>query len=125
VIENPVPQMDVDIIIDEAPDLVTLRQEEFQQLAEMRQGGIAIPDEMLIEASSVRNKQRLMELLKQQKGEAMQAQMAAMQGQQEMEGMTAQAKAAKDMAQAEKTTTETALMQRNAAMQEMALRGGL
>ena len=35
-------------------DLVTLRQEEFQQLAELRQSGIPVPDEMLIEASSVR-----------------------------------------------------------------------
>jgi len=124
VIENQVPQMDVDIIIDEAPDLVTLRQEEFQQLSDMRQGGIQVPDEMLIEASSVRNKQRLLEMLKQQREEGMQAQMAAMQGQQQIEGMTAQAKAAKDMAQAEKTTTETALMQRNAATQEMIARMG-
>lgn len=123
-VENPVAQMDVDIIIDEAPDLVTLRQEEFQQLAEMRQGGVQIPDEMLIEASSVRNKQRLLELLQQQRAQAMQAQAAAMQGQQQMEAMTAEAKAAKDMAQADKTATETALMQRNAAVQEMMARTG-
>lgn len=130
-IANPVAQMDVDIIIDEAPDLVTLRQEEFQQLAEMRQGGIAVPDEMLIEASSVRNKQRLLETMQQQREQAMAMQAQAMQGQAAAEqakaqadGMAKQAKATKDMADAEKTATETALMQRNAAVQEMMLRGG-
>lgn len=126
-VENPVAQMDVDIIIEEAPDLVTLRQEEFQQLAEMRQGGIPIPDEMLIEASSVRNKSRLLELMqeqKQQQAAAMQMQGQAMQAEQQVKGMTAQAKASRDMAEAEKTATETALLQRNAATQEMMLRGG-
>lgn len=131
VVANPVAEMDVDIIIDEAPDLVTLRQEEFQQLAEMRQGGIPVPDEMLIEASSVRNKARLLEMMQQQREQQMQMQAQAMQAQAQAEqaelqikGMSAQAKATKDVADANKTQTETALMQRNATVQEMMLRGG-
>lgn len=126
-VENPVTQMDVDIIIEEAPDLVTLRQEEFQQLAEMRQGGIPIPDEMLIEASSVRNKARLLELMqeqKQQQAAAMQMQGQAAQADAQNKGMAAQAKAVRDMAEADKTATETALMQRNAAVQEIVARQG-
>lgn len=131
IIANPVAEMDVDIIIDEAPDLVTLRQEEFQQLAELRQGGLPIPDEMLIEASSVRNKQRLLEMLQQQKQEAAQAQAQAMQMQAEtaqaeaaVKAMGTQAKAQKDLAEANKTNVETALTSRNAAAQEMMLRNG-
>jgi len=126
-VENPVAQMDVDIIIEEAPDLVTLRQEEFQQLAEMRQSGIPIPDEMLIEASSVRNKARLLELMqeqKQQQAAAMQMQGQAAQADAQIKGMAAQAKATRDMAEADKTQTETALMQRNAAVQELVARQG-
>lgn len=120
-IENPVAQMDVDIIIEDAPDYVTLRQEEFEQLAQMAQQGMPIPPEMLIEASSVRNKKRILEVLEQQKQEAAQGQQQAMQAQMQAEqaklqlegekvqisGMAAQAKAAKDMADAQQTEAET------------------
>ena len=114
IVQNPVAQMDVDIIIDEAPDVVTLRQEEFEQLAQLAQQGIPIPPEMLIEASSVRNKQRLLETMKAQQEAAMQAQMAgqqaqaaAMQAETQAKVITAQAKAELDMARAQKTMAET------------------
>jgi hypothetical protein len=131
-LENPVGQMDVDIIIEDAPDYVTLRQEEFEQLAQMAQQGMPIPPEMLIEASSVRNKKRILEMLEAQKQEAAQAQQAAMQAQMQAEqgkmqlegqkvqisGMAAQAKAAKDMADANQTNAETqsGLIQRRLAL---------
>jgi len=114
VMQNPVAQMDVDIIIDEAPDVVTLRQEEFEQLSTLAQQGIPIPPEMLIEASSVRNKKRLLEAMKaQQEAErqaqaaAMQAQAAAMQAETQAKVITAQAKAELDSARAQKTMAET------------------
>lgn len=132
VVANPVAQMDVDIIIDEAPDLVTLRQEEFQQLAEMRQGGIMVPDEMLIEASSVRDKARLLEMMQQQREQQMQMQAQAMEAeaqtkQQEMavKAFGTQAKAQKDLADANATNVQTELTTRNAAVQEMMARQGL
>jgi len=129
VVQNAVPMMDVDIQIEEAPDLVTLRQEEFEQLAQMAQQGIPIPPEMLIEVSSIRNKQKVLEMMQQQKEQAMQAQMAQAQAAQQLEGakvqaqgITAQAKAARDMAEAEQTTVETRAMQQNAALRALAAR---
>lgn len=113
-VQNAVAQMDVDIIIEDAPDYVTLRQEEFEQLASMAEQGMPIPPEMMIEASSIRNKKRIIELIEQQRQQEAQMQGQAMQAQQEMEaqklqisGMTAQAKAARDTAEANKTNTET------------------
>jgi hypothetical protein len=50
---NILADMDVDIIIDEAPDTVTLQQEQFQTLAELAKSGIQIPPQALIEASSL------------------------------------------------------------------------
>jgi hypothetical protein len=50
---NVLSDMDVDIIIDEAPDTVTLQQEQFQTLAELAKSGIQIPPQALIEASSL------------------------------------------------------------------------
>lgn len=129
-VENSLAEIDVDILIDEAPDVITLRQEEFQQLAELRQGGIPVPDEMLIEASSVRNKRRLLELMREQReqqmqmqGQAMQAQQEAAQQEAQIKAISAQAKAQKDLAVANRTAVETALVSRNAAFKEIAARG--
>lgn len=50
---NQVADMDVDIIIAEAPDTITLQQEQFQILADLAGKGIQIPPQALIEASSL------------------------------------------------------------------------
>lgn len=133
VVANAIAQMGVDIVIDEAPDIVTLRQEEFEQLSTLAQQGIPIPPEMLIEASSVRNKQRLLEMMNQQRQQAMQAQQqaAAMEGQMrqaetQAKVITAEAKAARDMAEAQKTSAEVPQVQiASAAKAAMARMSGL
>ncbi|MDT1061187.1 hypothetical protein RM190_04900 [Paracoccus sp. CPCC 101403] len=84
-IENNVGTIDVDIIIDDAPDMVTLQQEQFDQLAKMASSGVPIPPEVLIEASSLRDKKRLIDLMEQAKQEAMQAQAGQVQAQQQAE----------------------------------------
>jgi hypothetical protein len=81
VVENSPAEMDVDILIDEAPDYVTLRQEQFEQLTAMAQAGIPIPPELLIEASSLRDKQSIIERMQAQQQAAAQA--AQAQGQME------------------------------------------
>jgi len=50
---NVLAEMDVDIVIDEAPDTVTLQQEQFGVLAELAKSGLPIPPQALIEASSL------------------------------------------------------------------------
>jgi hypothetical protein len=108
-IQNPVAEMDVDIIIEEAPDYVSLRHEAFEQLSEMAARGIPIPPEMVIEASSLHNKSDLLERLRERdeaaaqgQAQAMQMQEMMMQMQAQLEQMTAQSKAQRDMAAAEK-----------------------
>jgi predicted ribosome quality control (RQC) complex YloA/Tae2 family protein len=53
--------MDVDIVIDEAPDTVTLQSEQWLQLTELAKNGIPIKPETLIKASSLRNKDELID----------------------------------------------------------------
>lgn len=127
-IENALAEMDMDIIIEDTPDFVTLREEEFAQISDMASKGIPVPPEMLIEASSLRNKGKLLEALKEREQRAMKAQAAMGQQKAQIEGMKArgqmirdQAAAAKDaasveqiksqavenMADAEKTRVET------------------
>lgn len=79
VIANQLGEIDVDIIIDDAPDFVTLKQEQFEQLTQMAQAGVPIPPEIMIEASSLRDKPRLLEMIRNQQQQQMQAQQAAQQ----------------------------------------------
>lgn len=65
-IENNVSGLDVDIEIEEGPDLSTLQSEQFEQLAGLAKAGLAIPPDAIIEASSLRNKDSI---LKKMRGE--------------------------------------------------------
>jgi hypothetical protein len=106
VIANKPAEMDVDIIIEDVPDYATLKQEEFEQLAQLAQQGLPIPPEMLIQASSVRNKSQILEAMKAQNEMAQQMQMQAMQEQAQIEGMKAQGQVMKDQATAQKSMAE-------------------
>lgn len=67
--ENPVATLDVDIIVEDGPDTVTIQGEQFQALTEMyRANPQGIPFELIIEASSLRNKERILEHAKQGQG---------------------------------------------------------
>lgn len=72
-VKNDVSRIDVDILIDEVPDTITIQSEQFTVIAEMykanpksAQNPDGIPFEMVIEASSLRNKEKL---LKKEGGE--------------------------------------------------------
>lgn len=64
-IENNAAETPIDIIIEEAPNIPTIQQEEFESLVKLAQLGI-IPGDTIIEASSLRNKDKL---LKRMRGE--------------------------------------------------------
>lgn len=96
VVENNVAEMDVDIIIDEQPDTVTLQAEQFEGLTKMVQAGVPIPPDVLIEASSLRNKKVLLEKLqKMNEADPMTAEQKKLQLREQA------AKAVKDETQAE------------------------
>lgn len=61
---NRPAEMDVDIIIDSTPDTAAIQEEQFTKLAELVQGGIPIPPDVLIEASSLPKKRMLLDKLK-------------------------------------------------------------
>ena len=115
-VANDVAALDVDIIIDEAPDVITLQAEEFEKLAQLAASkAVAIPPDALIEASGLRSatKKRILDVMKgaDDPMAKMQAQFAQMM--QQLEGMLKQAQvkdtnAAADLkiAQAEKLGVE-------------------
>lgn len=98
-IKNNVVEMDVDILIEEAPDRITLQGEAFEAMLKYAQSG-AIPPDVLIEADPTlptQKKEKLLELLEQSR--AQQAQMA--QPVQELEMADKQADIAKKQAEAQ------------------------
>lgn len=64
--ENDIVHLDVDIIMDDAPDTVTQEVEDFQAMAEMVKSGFPIPPEAVIMASPLSNKDRILKMMKEQ-----------------------------------------------------------
>ena len=56
-------ELDVDITVDAGPDLPTLQSEQFQQLTQLAAAGVQIPPDVLVAASSLRNKEELLRRL--------------------------------------------------------------
>lgn len=94
-VENNVVELDVDILVDEGMDSPTIAAEEFEAMLKLAGTGmIQIPPDVLIEASSLRNKDRLLEMLKQ--------------GPSPEQMQMAQLQMAGEAAKVEKTQSETA-----------------
>jgi hypothetical protein len=62
---NDVSKLDIDIIIEDAPDTVIIQQEQFSDIVELAKSRPdQIPFDMIIEASSLRNKEQILERMK-------------------------------------------------------------
>ena len=110
-LKNNVAEMDMDIIIDEAPDTVTIQQEQFEQIVALGRSGIEFEAEDIIELSQLRNKDQVIERMSKRKAASIPPEVQELQmrdGVAEVEKK--EASAAKDAAQAEKTEIETAGM---------------
>lgn len=91
-IENDVSGLDVDIVIEEGPDLSTLQSEQFEMLAQLAQSGMPIPPKAIIQASSIRNKDAILDEMEsgKQLPPEVQQQMEQMQQQLQQQGQQLQ-----------------------------------
>jgi hypothetical protein len=89
-VQNNVCEMDVDIIVDDAPDTVTIQHEQYEMLVQLVQAGIPIPPDVLIEASQLRNKDALLEKLRGGGQDPQAAQAAAEQQQRQQQLLDAE-----------------------------------
>ncbi len=118
-IDNEISGLHVDIVIEEGPDVATIQSEQFQVLADLAQSGLPIPPEVIIQASSLRNKDQLLEKIeKAQQAQAEAAQQQAQFAQAKAEAdirktqadaSKSEADAARSGADAQRTTVETQL----------------
>ncbi len=64
--QNQIAELDIDLILEDGPDSVTIQSEQFEQLVELKKADpSSIPTKMVIEASSLRNKDQILEHLEQ------------------------------------------------------------
>lgn len=118
-IENNVVELDMDIILEAVPDTVNLQAEQFELLANMAMANPdAIPFEMLIEMSSLRGKDRILQKLRGGDDEQIAQQRAvqeeAMQldrSEKEAEIFAKKAKGMKDLADAKAQDLETDMVE--------------
>ncbi len=130
--ENAVAELDVDIILEDAPDSVTLQMEQFEMLAQMYQANPqAIPFDMIIEASQLRNKAQILERMKGGSPEEQQQRQQQEQEQAELQkaGIVSEieqnnAKAQRDAAAAAKASAEADATALETAVQMQLLNGG-
>jgi hypothetical protein len=104
---NQVAELDVDIEIEEVNETPTLQYEQFEALVQLASTGmVPIPPEMIIQASNLRDKQKLLQMLEEQKEAQSQPdpmqEIAAAGAQAQVEEM--QSKAALNMAKAQTET---------------------
>lgn len=80
---NDIAELDVDIVMDDAPDTVTQEVEDFQAMAEMVKSGFPLPPEAVIMSSPLANKDKILKMMKErpQVSPEMQKQMQQMQDQ--------------------------------------------
>ena len=114
-VRNNVAEMDMDVVMAEAPDTLTIQQEQFETMAELAKmyGPEKVPFEIMLELSSLYGKDAVKEKLQGDPQQAqVQAQMAQMQQQiqqmmVQLEMADKQADIAKKQADAQKTQAET------------------
>lgn len=114
--ENQVAELDVDIILDEAPDYMTIQQEQFDQLVQLYNANPqGIPWEAIFRASQLRNKEAILDMLK---GDPKQAQARQEQARIafETEVQGRQAEIDKDRAQARKYLADAIKTQKEAGI---------
>lgn len=103
--EEPAPQFynkafgRYDAVVEDGLNTATQRQMQFAQLLQLREAGVPIPTNQLLEASTLQNKDKLIEAItqqEQQQAQAQQQQMQAQLGLQQAQMNLAQARAQAD-----------------------------
>lgn len=104
-VRNNTSEIDVDIILTQAPDYATIRQEQFDTMANLAKayGPEAVPFEVMLRLSDMTNKEQVMELLKPPEEEQDPAQQKA---QQELAAELAQLEFRQKTAEVEKAEQE-------------------
>lgn len=111
-IRNNVAELDVDIVVDDAPDTTTLVGEQFSELVDLyRASPQDVPFKLLIEASQFKNKDKLLEIMEEAEKNAaagQEQQQQLLERVRQLEEANATAEIENTQADTEKKKTESA-----------------
>lgn len=117
---NNVAELDMDIVLDESADIINLQGEQYAELVGLAQSGmVQIAPEVILEASSLRNKDRLIEMQRsssQSQGKIQEAFQQLELQKKEFENLKTQAQADREAARADRDRAEAALRRVEAAL---------
>ena len=112
-IKNEVPELDMDIILDSAPDTINTQAEQFELLVQLAASRPEVPFSAILEMSALRDKDELLEQIKQreaammaQNQQAMQVQAQALASKEQRDNAVAQAQVGKSAAETGKINME-------------------
>lgn len=91
-VENEVSGLDVDVVIEEGPDIAALQSEQFGMLVDLAKAGMPIPPTAIIKASSLRNKDQLLDEIEKAQEQQAQQQAQMQQQAQQLSAATAETK---------------------------------
>lgn len=122
--KNHIAKMDVDIVLDDVPNTATLQQEIFEAITELVKvyGPQQVPFELVLEASGIPEKRKLITKLRQfqaQQAPAQQQAAAAAQAEQEAKTQKLQSEAANNQADNAETMADVKLKGAQAALIEV------
>ena len=128
--ENDVAELDMDIIIADAPDAATTQVEDFQVLGEMVKSGFPMPPIAVIEASPLSNKDKIIKMMKEQPQVSPEHQKQMQQMQEEMKKLAQEnqqlrmgtQEAMEELALKKKVAEEEDALAKARAEREMALK---
>lgn len=64
---NNIAEMDMDIIIDDAPDTIVIQQEQFGEIVDLVRAGVPFDPEDLVEMSQLRNKDKVLKKMRERR----------------------------------------------------------
>lgn len=110
-VENELASLDVDIILEDAPESINLQSEQFEKLVDLKRADPqAIPTKAIIEASQLRNKDQILEYMEQH-GIPPQVQQQMQAAQQAVQQLQQQLQQAQQQAQSKQAEHELRAME--------------
>lgn len=106
-VKNPVPELDMDIILDNAPDSINTQAEQFQMLAQLAASRPEVPFEEIVKLSQLRGKDEMIDTLENQRKQQLALAQQAQQASQQKDQQELRLKAAEVAADIQKTYAET------------------
>lgn len=118
-VQNPVPELDMDIILENAPDSINTQAEQFQIIAQLAASRPEVPFEEIVKLSQLRGKEEMISAIEQNRQQALAVAQQAQQQAAAKDDQELRIKAANAAANIQKIAAETGKINMEAINQQI------